>query len=127
MKSEEIQSHRKRLNRLAQILKAQSIDENTFQYCTPELWKLYDGTNPAGRAIYKSFSDGELLAILNAAALELGRALKQNEIYCVYRQYIRLRFGNWPRALEAAGLRIPKRFLSNQTAEHRREKIGGAL
>lgn len=114
MLQEEIRAHKERLTQLAKTLRDTPQDGNTFHYCVPELWSEYDGTNKTGSQIYRSFTDGELLNMLKDAARSIGRAPRQNEIYCVYRQYIRLRFGNWPRALEAAGLRIPKRLRTKQ-------------
>ncbi|WP_283673198.1 hypothetical protein [Butyricicoccus sp. Marseille-Q5471] len=76
MTQEEIWVHREHLAACAKLLKALPRDGNTFDYCTPELWKIYDGTNPHGEVVYQSFSNSELLAFLTAAVAELGCAPK---------------------------------------------------
>lgn len=58
-----------------------------------------------GRAVYASYSDEDLLAVLHDAASRLGRAPTQNEVFSLYRIYLKARFGTWPAALKAAGMR----------------------
>lgn len=57
-----------------------------------------------GRIIYSGFSDEELCKILIVKAKELRHVPAQKEVYWLYRVYIKRRFGNWPKALIAAGL-----------------------
>lgn len=57
-----------------------------------------------GKIVYSSFSDQDLCGILTVKAKELEYVPAQKEIYWLYRVYIKKRFGNWPRALIAAGL-----------------------
>ena len=58
-----------------------------------------------GRAVYASYSDEDLLAVLHDAASRLGRAPTQDEVFSLYRIYLKARFGTWPGALRAAGMR----------------------
>ena len=58
-----------------------------------------------GRAVYASYSDADLLAVLHDVASRLGRAPTQNEVFPLYRIYLKARFGTWPAALKAAGMR----------------------
>lgn len=58
-----------------------------------------------GRAVYASYSDEDLLAVLHNVASRLGRAPTQNEVFSLYRIYLKARFGTWPAALKAAGMR----------------------
>ena len=58
-----------------------------------------------GRAVYASYSDEDLLAVLHDAASRLGRAPTQDEVFSLYRIYLKARFGTWPAALKAAGMR----------------------
>lgn len=58
-----------------------------------------------GRAVYNSYSDEDLLSIIHDAASRLGRAPTQNEVFSLYRIYLKARFGTWPAALRAAGMR----------------------
>lgn len=58
-----------------------------------------------GRAVYESYSDKDLLAVLHDAASRLGRAPTQDEVFSLYRIYLKARFGTWPAALKAAGMR----------------------
>jgi len=69
--------------------------------------RKYQGA--AGRGLYESFSDEELLDVLRLAADELGHNPSQKEVFYVYCAFIRKRFQNWPAALRKAGLKKPKR------------------
>lgn len=55
-----------------------------------------------GRAVYNSYSDEDLLSIIHDAASRLGRAPTQNEVFSLYRIYLKARFGTWPAALKPA-------------------------
>ncbi|WP_312091979.1 homing endonuclease associated repeat-containing protein [Aminipila sp.] len=57
-----------------------------------------------GKIVYSSFSDEDLCKLLQNKAKQLGYVPAQKEIYWLYRIYIKKRFGNWPKALMAAGL-----------------------
>ena len=74
----------------------------------PELWVTYMGKKTRG-ALCASFSDEELLSILRETAGRLGRNPSKKEVFCVYRVFLIERFGNWPKALVAAGLKRPRR------------------
>ena len=58
-----------------------------------------------GRAVYASYSDEELLDILRGTALQIERAPTQRDVFSLYRIYLKARFGTWPAALKAAGMR----------------------
>lgn len=72
----------------------------------PQKWSLYMGKQ--GRMLYQSFSDEELLSIITSTAQKLGRVPAQRDVFCVYRDFIRRRFGNWVKALRAAELKESK-------------------
>jgi hypothetical protein len=91
----------------AQKAKDEPSFEQRPEWVDPKLWSKYTGAG--GRRLYRSFSDEELLDIIRQEAALLGRVPAQREIFCVYRDYIRRRFGNWVNALRAAGLREPKK------------------
>ena len=74
----------------------------------PEHWMTYMGKKTRG-ALCASFSDEELLSILRETAGRLGRNPSKKEVFCVYRVFLIERFGNWPKALVAAGLKRPRR------------------
>ena len=68
-----------------------------------------------GRAVYLSYSDPELLDLLRSRQQQLGRAPAQKEVFFLYRSYLKARFGTWPAALRAAGMRaMPAPTLGNQ-------------
>ena len=73
------------------------------EWLVPQRWSQYMGAS--GRRLYNSFTDDELLDILRAPHRS-GRP--HAERFCVYRSYIRRRFGNWPPGFRAAGLKAPK-------------------
>ena len=58
-----------------------------------------------GRAVYESYSDEALLDILRDTAQRIGRVPTQSEVFSLYRIYLKARFGTWPAALRAAGMR----------------------
>lgn len=68
-------------------------------------YRDYAPDKPLGRAICESYSIQELAAILTERAKELGRTPTQQDIFPLYRAYLKRRFGTWPAALRAAGLR----------------------
>ncbi|MFV0516663.1 MAG: homing endonuclease associated repeat-containing protein [Aminipila sp.] len=57
-----------------------------------------------GKLVYLSFSDEDLCQLLREKARELKHVPAQKELHWLYRIYIKRRFGNWPKALIAAGL-----------------------
>lgn len=68
-------------------------------------YREYAPDKPLGRAICESYPLEALTDILSERAGELGRAPVQREIFPLYRAYLKRRFGTWPAALRAAGLR----------------------
>lgn len=102
----EVMQQREQLQRDAEKAKTAFCPELTQGWVEPQKWSRYTG--PAGETLYLSFSDEELLNIIRREAVALGRTPAQREVFCVYREFIRRRFGNWVKALCAAGLREPK-------------------
>lgn len=101
----EIEELRRQLRADAEKAKSEcSVEQQTW--IDPMKWSCYTG--PAGKDLYESFSDEELLDLIRQEMNLLGRVPAQREVFCVYRDYIRRRFGNWVKALRAAGLREPK-------------------
>jgi len=92
---------------LAQDAEWASENKSAAEWLDQHQWAEYVGSQ--GHVVYASYSDEELLDMLRAAAAELGRNPPQHQFFCVYRNFIRRRFGNWPKALEAAGLRDSKK------------------
>lgn len=103
---------RQQLHYDAEKAKLDASPELTQQWVDPQKWSKYTG--PAGQKLYQSFTDDELLDIIRREAVVLGHVPSQREVFCVYRDYIRRRFGNWVKALGAAGLREPKQKRVNQ-------------
>ena len=102
----EIMELRRQLQCDAEKVKMGECPEQKQQWVDPQKWSQYTG--PEGKKLYQSFSDQELLDIIRREAVVLGHVPAQREVFCVYRDYIRRRFGNWIKALWAAGLREPK-------------------
>lgn len=80
---------------------------STMAWLEPEEWKEYMGAGIRS-PLYRSFTDRELTAVLTEAADRLGHVPNKKEVFCVYRVFLIQRFGNWPKALIAAGLKLPK-------------------
>lgn len=83
-------------------------DPESLEWVEPECWKQYCG-HGIGTMLYEQFSDEELLDMLRTEAAKLGHNPSKKDIFCVYRVFILRRFGKWPWALVAAGLKEPKR------------------
>lgn len=84
----------------------------------PQEWMTYMGKQTRGK-LYASFSNEELLSILREVAGRLGHNPSKKEVFCVYRVFLIERFGNWPKALIAAGLKAPRK--ERRAANRRRE------
>lgn len=93
---------------LALDAKKAAGDMAGIAWLEPGQWRDYMGEKARGE-LYDAFSDGELLAILKETAERLGRNPSKKEVFCVYRVFLIERFGNWPKALVAAGLKRPRR------------------
>lgn len=79
----------------------------SLAWLEPEEWKNYMASGVRS-PLYRSFTDRELTAVLTEAANRLGHVPSKKEVFCVYRVFLIQRFGNWPKALIAAGLKLPK-------------------
>ena len=90
------------------VLAEKAKEEGTLEDCSAAVMDTCKISSPIGKCIYESFSDDELKAVLLAFHRDNGRCPAQKEIYCIYKHYIRLRFGNWPWALQASGLKEKK-------------------
>lgn len=62
-------------------------------FCTGEIWDIFFPFHRAGKQIYRSFSDEELLDIVIRTMNHQGHRPDFNSIYCIYLQYLKLRFG----------------------------------
>jgi len=102
-----------------EALALKAAQNNNLTACSDEIMSVYMPSSPTGEMIYESFSDDELKAMLTTLHEELGRCPTQKEIYCIYKAYIRLRFGNWPWALQAAGLRPSKEHTKKRKRRRR--------
>lgn len=84
----------------------------------PSQWIMYMGKRARGE-LYEAFSNEELLSILRETAERLRHNPSKKEVFCVYRVFLIERFGNWPKALVAAGLKRPRK--ERREANRRRE------
>jgi hypothetical protein len=66
--------------------------------------KNFSLSSAAGKQLYKSLSDEQLIQIITSIADKVGHSPSQKEVFWVWREYIKLRFKKWPYALTAAGL-----------------------
>ena len=102
----DIRQLKKQLENDAKTIKSDPMFAQRADWIDPQKWSMYMGKT--GRLLYSSFSDRELLDILIAEEQTLGKIPSQRDVFCVYRDFIRRRFGNWVKALRAAGLKPPK-------------------
>lgn len=103
---------RTQLENDAELARLKPDADRRTDWLQPERWSQYMGS--AGKQLYQSYSDAELLQILRTEAERLGHVPAQREVFCVYREYIRRRFGNWVKALRAAELRQPRQSVTNE-------------
>ena len=101
----ELEQYKKQLKQLAE--KA-ATDKTLEDFSSPEL-EPFKLASPVGRCLYESFSEEELKGILIEFHSANNRNPTQKDIFIIYKQYIRARFGNWPWALQAAGLKEKKK------------------
>ena len=74
--------------------------------CDREVWAYFDPRGAVGVQIYQSFSDEELIATLFPTMDHPGHKPRFEEVYIVYRRYLKLRFGG----LEAAKRKARTRY-----------------
>lgn len=90
--------------RLAQLAEASANLSPGMADMESDIHRVYALETPAGRRLYESFTDEELLDVLRKRAKELGHSPSQKETHRVYRSYLKVRFEKWPYALQKAGL-----------------------
>lgn len=96
---------REKLRKLQEIAaSARDMEENS-QNVSGILYQEYSLESRKGRQFYESLEDECLLRLLRERAKELDHSPSQKEVFWVLREYLRKRFGKWPYALEAAGLK----------------------
>ncbi len=101
-RGEDLAASRQYLDRLAATAGG---EREANDRCSAQDWHRFSLKYAGGKAIYESYTDEELLAILRQAAQRLGYSPAQKDIFCVLRSYIKHRFQKWPYALHKAGLR----------------------
>ena len=108
--------------RLKQALSQTAAEESgkteDAGWMEPSQWIMFMGKQARGE-LYAAFSNEELLSILRETAERLGHNPSKKEVFCVYRVFLIERFGNWPKALVAAGLKRPRK--ERREANRRRE------
>ena len=67
-----------------------------------ELWEIFNPRLPLGRQICESYTDEELLSVLLPTMDHQGHKPRLEEVYCVYREYLRVRFGSLGEACRRA-------------------------
>ncbi len=107
MKAEKNKDSRQRekLRKLLEIAASARDMEEYRQDVSSVLYQEYSLEAQKGRQFYESLEDEYLLKLLRERAKELDHSPSQKEMFWVLREYLRKRFGKWPYALEAAGLK----------------------
>lgn len=90
--------------RLAQLAAACTDPSETESEASEEELDEYSLQTAAGKLLYESFTDEELLNVVRKTAEQLGHSPAQREVFWVYRCYLKRRFEKWPYALQKAGL-----------------------
>lgn len=90
-----------RYHRVLRELESSDMQEDEVR----RVYRDYFPDKPLGRAICESYRQSELTEILMRRAEELGCAPSQNQVFSIYRTYIKRQFRTWPNALRQAGLR----------------------
>lgn len=86
-------------------LEEEARAEGSMGTCDPEVWEQFCPGSETGRQIYASFSDEELLDLLIRTMDRPGHKPRVEEIHCIYRAYLSLRFGGLHIAKERARAR----------------------
>lgn len=95
-------------------------DKSSPQWMDMMEWPRYLESEVQQR-LYDGFSDEELLDILRETAARLERLPNKNDVFCIYRVFLKRRFGTWPGAQAAAGLR-PSREERRENSRRRHER-----
>ena len=115
---EQIKRHRVLLGELSSKPFADGETQREAERRLIAQWRDFVPDKAIGRQICESFTDEELIAILQDAFARLGRAPVQNDIFCFYRTYVKHRFITWSAALKAAGL--------SRALDHRIDRLTAA-
>lgn len=83
--------------------KCQEVNEGKEEK-NSEVYQTYSLDTENGKKFYMRITDEELLNRLKKESKKLNHSPSQKEIFWVWREYIKKRFGKWPYALKAAGL-----------------------
>ena len=76
--------------------------------CDPEVWQCFNPHKSTGYQVYMSYSDEELLDVLLKTMDRPGHNPDYSDLYCVYKQYLRCRFGSFGTAKKQAKVRMKR-------------------
>lgn len=89
----ELAGYRQWLAELAEEAAEPGGDPTT---CDREVAEYFSLKTSCGKQVYESFSDAELLEIVIKLIDHHGHKLNYANVYCIYKTYLRKRFGNLP-------------------------------
>lgn len=78
-------------------------------FCDEEVYPYFSLRTSCGRQVYDSYSDEELLEVLVRMMDHHGHRVNGHDIYCIYKDYLRKRFGTMPDAISKARGRLKLR------------------
>lgn len=99
----EIDSYRQWLNELDQEAREPGGDLST---CDTQVWNYFNPSGVTGRQIYESFTNEELLDILIRTIDRPGNKPNYDQVYYIYKRYLRLRFQSLNNAKDRAKARV---------------------
>lgn len=102
----ELAGYRQWLAELAEEALGPGGDPTT---CDEEIYQYFSLRTSCGKQVYDSYSDEELLDVLVQMMDHHGHKVNGHDIYCVYKDYLRKRFGTMPDAISKARRRLKLR------------------
>lgn len=93
-------------------LEEETLETGDADCFDKDIWEIFTPASPVGRQIYMSYSNEELLDCLLKTMEPPGYQLHFEKLYYIYKQYIRVRFGNLERAAKVA--QIHRKQLQDQ-------------
>lgn len=79
-----------------------------LRVCDREIWEYFDPKGEIGRQVYESYTDEELLDRLIETMRHPGRSPRYEQLYCVYKAYLKLRFNGLHNAKDKARARMKR-------------------
>lgn len=101
VKEKELMGYRKWLAELDE----EARENGEVSTCDADIWELFNFKHDVGRQVCLSFSKEELLDIMIQTIEPPGSKIHYEKMYCIYKHYVKVRFGDLEKASKEATIR----------------------